>query len=253
MRSKELQLTKEGIKIRAWLYFPEPRPRGLSPALVFCHGIPGSVPDPNDRGYLPLIEAITEDGIVCASFNFRGCGLSEGNIDMRGWYNDLSAVMDVVFDSPPGIDPKSIHCIGFSAGGAIGAKLAAYEKRVSSLLLMATPHDFADILPEDPKLLHEHFLAIGTIRNASFPPDLTKWYKGFLDMKPTRFLPFISPRPVGIVHGDQDMTVPPEHAQLLFNSAFNPKKLTILKGAGHQLRKDARTAQIIKDWMKEVV
>jgi pimeloyl-ACP methyl ester carboxylesterase len=252
MRSKELLLTREGIKIRAWLSFPEPKPKGLSPALVFCHGIPGSRPDPNDRGYLPLVEAFTGEGMVCATFNFRGCGLSEGNIDMRGWYDDLGAVMEAVFDSPHGIDLKSIHCIGFSAGGAIAAKFSAYEERVSSLLLMATPHNFADILPKDAKLLRDHFIDIGTIRDHSFPPDLTRWYKDFLDVEPAKFLPLVSPRPVGIVHGENDTTVPPEHAHLLFESACHPKKLTILDGAGHQLRKDARTEQIIRSWLNEV-
>jgi uncharacterized protein len=252
MRSKELLLTREGIKIKAWLYFPEPEPKRLSPALVFCHGIPGSRPDPHDRGYLPLVEMFTEHGFVCVTFNFRGCGLSEGNIDMRGWSSDLEAVIDAVFDTP-GVDPQSIHCIGFSAGGAIASKVASREKKVSSLLLMATPHNFADILPADPNLLREHFMALGTIRDSGFPNDITKWYNDFLDILPARYLPFVSPRPVEIVHGDQDTTVPPAHARLLFEAACQPKKLIILEGAGHQLRKDNRTEQIILSWLNEVV
>lgn len=245
-------LTREGTEIRAWLSFPEPRPKKLSPALVFCHGIPGSRPDPHDRGYLPLIEAFTQDGYVCVTFNFRGCGFSGGDIDMRGWVKDLSSVIDTVFDTP-GIDPRSIHCIGFSAGGVIASNIAAYEEKVASLLLMASPHNFADILPGEPELLREHFLALGTIRDRAFPPDLERWYRGFIDLKPARWLPFVSPRPVGIVHGDRDETVPLKHASLLYEAACHPKKLTILEGAGHQLRKDARAEQVIRGWLKEVV
>jgi pimeloyl-ACP methyl ester carboxylesterase len=252
MRSRELVLTRQGRKIKAWLFFPEPAPKGLLPALIFCHGIPGSKPDPGDRGYIPLFEELTSYGFACATFNFSGCGLSEGNIDMLEWHHDLDAVIDVVYDCP-GIYPKSIHCIGFSAGGAIASRIVSYNKHVASLLLMATPCNFVDILPKDPALLKAHFLSIGTIRDDSFPSDLMKWYNGFLEVKPAHWLPFIFPRPVGIVHGDCDETVPVRHATMLYHAAFKPKKLTILEGATHQLRKDPRIVQVIRDWLKEVL
>jgi len=210
------------------------------------------VQDPSDRGYIPLFEEFTTLGFACATFNFRGCGLSEGNIDMKGWYRDLETMVDTVFDSP-GINPKSIHCIGFSAGGAIACKVAAYQKEISSLLLMASPSSFADILPTDADLLRSHFISIGTIRDASFPKDLARWYQDFLDVKPAHWLPFIYPRPIGIVHGERDETVPVRHARVLYEAAWQPKKLTVLEGATHQLRKDPRTISIIRDWLKEVM
>lgn len=246
-----MTLSREGIKIRAWLYFPEPSPERLLPAIIFCHGIPGSKPDPHDKGYLPLFEECTGLGFACATFNFRGCGLSEGNIDMRGWYHDLDAVIDTVHDYP-GIDPSSVHCIGFSAGGAVAAKAVSYQKEIASLLLMASPQNFADILPADPSLLKAHFQTIGLIRDESFPPDINRWYHDFLEVDPARWLPFVHPRPVGVVHGDCDETVPPHHAQRIFDAAWEPKRLTILEGAGHQLRKDPRIMQVIRDWLREV-
>jgi len=171
---------------------------------------------------------------------------------MLAWHKDLDAVIDAVYDCP-GIDPKSIHCIGFSAGGAIASKIVSYNKHVASLLLMATPCTFADILPKDPALLKAHFLSIGTIRDDSFPGDLMKWYNDFLVVDPAHWLPFINPRPVGIVHGDHDETVPESHARKLYDKAWDPKKITILEGAGHQLRKDPRIIQVIRDWLKEVL
>ncbi|HNQ85349.1 MAG TPA: alpha/beta fold hydrolase [Deltaproteobacteria bacterium] len=251
MRSRELTLSREGIKIRAWLYFPEPAPTRLLPALIFCHGIPGSKPDPHDRGYIPLFEECTGLGFACATFNFRGCGLSGGNIDMRGWHQDLDAVIDAV-QGHPGIDPSSVHCIGFSAGGAIAAKIVSYQKEVASLLLVASPQNFSDILPADPSILKDHFLSIGLIRDESFPHDLEGWYRDFLGVDPAHWLPFIHPRPVGVVHGDCDGTVPVNHAEKLFDAAWEPKKLTILRGAGHQLRKDPRIMQVLRDWLSAV-
>lgn len=170
---------------------------------------------------------------------------------MRGWHLDLDAVIDAVQDQP-GIAPSSIHCIGFSAGGSVAAKIVSYHKHVASLLLMASPQDFSDILPRDPSLLKAHFRSIGVIRDESFPPDLDRWYRDFLEVDPARWLPFVHPRPVGIVHGSRDETVPVGHAQRLFAAAWEPKRLTILEDAGHQLRKDPRVMQVIRNWLKEV-
>lgn len=247
-----MTLSREGIRIRVWLYFPDPAPKRLLPALIFCHGIPGAKPDPHDKGYLPLFEEFTGEGYVCVAFNFRGCGLSGGNIDMKGWHQDLDMVIDAVYGSP-GIDPKSIHCVGFSAGGAVASKVVSYQRHVRSLLLMATPHTFSDILPPDPLLVQAHFSSIGIIRDKEFPPDATKWYNDFLEVRPAHWLPFIHPRPVGIVHGDRDETVPVRHAHALYDAAWEPKKLTVLEGATHQLRKDPRAPQVIRDWLKEVI
>jgi len=198
-----------------------------------------------------LIEEIVSEGFSCAAFNFRGCGDSGGNIDMKGWFTDLSAVANKIYNTP-GIDPASIHCIGFSAGGTIAAKVASFDEHIQSLLLMAAPCNLSDILPDDPDMLKEHFSQIGIIRDIDFPDDMNRWYKDFLDLTPETYLPLISPRKVGIIHGDRDETVPPRHAEQLFESALHPKKLIVLEGATHQLRKDPRTCGIIKDWLKEV-
>jgi len=192
-----------------------------------------------------------DEGYCCVFFNFRGCGLSGGNIDMDGWYEDLSAVVSRIYNTP-GIDPSSIHCIAFSAGGAVAARLACVDRRIQSVLLMAVPENFEDILPKDPLILKEHFIRIGLIRGERFPPDLKEWYAGFTELKASVHLPFISPRPVCIVHGESDDTVPPEHAQRLFAAACLPKKIIMLPQGTHQLRKDPRVLQIIIDWLKEV-
>lgn len=167
---------------------------------------------------------------------------------MRGWYSDLEAVVSKICDTP-GIDPSGIHCVAFSAGGAVAARFASFEKRFQSLLLMATPENFSDILPADPVVLRDHFKRIGVIRDEHFPSDLGAWYKGFLDLKPAASLPFVSPCPVGIVHGDRDEVVPKEHAEKLFAAACFPKKLITMEGAAHQLRKDPRTIGIIREWL----
>jgi pimeloyl-ACP methyl ester carboxylesterase len=250
MKSTEFHLSRGKNRIKAWLYSRE-NATGFFPAVIICHGIPGSKPDPQDHGYIPMVEEIVSHDYACILFNFTGCGESGGNIDMLDWYEDLDTVYDMVHDTL-GFDPSSIHCVGFSAGGAIASKTACLDSHFKSLLLMATPADFSEIIPSDPINLRDHFRNLGLIREEKFPRNIDTWYRNFRDLKPIRWMPFISPRPVGIVHGENDTVVPVGHAHKLFNAAFAPKKLTILEGAPHQLRKDPRTTQLIIDWLREV-
>lgn len=210
------------------------------------------MPDKKDTGYLPLISDIVSSGFICVVFNFQGCGDAGGNCDMQGWYGNLMAVFHRIYNTP-GVDPTSIHCIGFSAGGAVASRAVAMDPHISSLLLMATPQAFREILPDTPKVLKEHFVSIGIIRDSGFPDDLDAWYDTFTDLDAIKWLPFCAPRPVGIVHGDADEVVPLSHASILYEHAREPKKLIMLEGASHQLRKDERVSGIILDWLNGVV
>jgi pimeloyl-ACP methyl ester carboxylesterase len=250
MKSKEYHLTSGNRTIKAWLYFPEKK--GLSPAVIICHGIPGGKPVPGDRGYIPLAELLADNGFICVIFNFSGCGESSGNIDLNVWDEDLLRVYDLVSELP-GIDNTAIHIVGFSAGGAIAAKFAALENRnFRSLMLMATPADLSQIIPEDKELMAGHFREMGLIKNPMSPDDIDKWYKGFSSLNAENLIRWL-PRdvPLFIVHGDKDTVVPVTHADRIYKAAPQPKKMMILEGAAHQLRKDDRVTGIILDWLKE--
>jgi fermentation-respiration switch protein FrsA (DUF1100 family) len=56
-----------------------------------------------------------------------------------------------------------------------------------------------------------------------------------------------------LVHGDQDETVPVEHAILLYNKAGYPKELAILPGAGHRLRLDERAIDAALKWFQSLI
>ncbi len=169
------------------------------------------------------------------------------------WHEDLLRVYDLVSELP-GADNAAINIIGFSAGGAIAVKFSALEnKGIRSLMLMATPADLSQIIPEDKELMAGHFRELGLIKNPMSPDDMNKWYKGFSSLKAedlVRWLP--QDIPLCIVHGDRDAVVPVSHAERIYKAAPQPKKIMILEGALHQLRKDDRVTGIILDWLKEL-
>lgn len=249
MKLKEHLLKSGDRSIKVWLHFPDRE--GLHPAVIICHGIPGGIPNKDDKGYLPIARYLAENGFVSVVFNFSGCGDSTGNIDINRWENDLFRIFEYVAELP-GIDNTDIHLVGFSAGGAIALELSATEKKhISSLMLMATPANFSEIIPDDAELLAKHFRSIGIIRDDCFPDDIDAWHKGFISFKPENIIRWLPDMlPVCIVHGDKDEVVPLLHAQKLFNAAHEPKKLLILQDAPHQLRKHEGIPELILDWLK---
>lgn len=246
-----LPLIREQRSLRACLCSPDTPTRGLRPVVVFCHGIPGSRPAPEDapNTYGDLCAHVCAQGFNGVFLNFSGCGASEGDIDMDAWYEDLSFLLFRLLNTP-GIDPQGIHLVASSAGGAVAAKVLSMNKDIRSLLLLAAPADLGEIIPPDPALLAAHFRGLGLIRDPAFPSDPDTWHRGFTALKPEHWLPFLAPRPVGIIHGDADETVPLEHAHRLQRAGGT--ELTILPGGGHRLREDPRLPGLLTAWLDKV-
>jgi fermentation-respiration switch protein FrsA (DUF1100 family) len=76
-----------------------------------------------------------------------------------------------------------------------------------------------------------------------------KWLEGFKTVAPVAYIDKISPKPLLLVHGDQDDVVPVAHAEKFFKKAGQPKELVILPGAGHRLRQDERAIDAAMKWL----
>ena len=151
------------------------------------------------------------------------------------------------------MDNTEIHIIGFSAGGAVAVKFITSEKKkIKSLMLLATPADISQIIPDNAEIMVRHFRELGLIKDTGFPRDIDSWYKGFSLLKAENLIRWLPQGlPVCIVHGDRDTVVPVSHAERIYQAAPHPKKIIILEGAPHQLRKDDRIAGIILIWLRE--
>jgi fermentation-respiration switch protein FrsA (DUF1100 family) len=68
-------------------------------------------------------------------------------------------------------------------------------------------------------------------------------------MPPAEAAGLIAPTPVLIVHGDQDLYFPADHAQQLYDAAREPKELWLIPGFGHAERHtDDALADRIAAW-----
>jgi dipeptidyl aminopeptidase/acylaminoacyl peptidase len=252
VREEGFTLKVEGLDIVGEVFIPE----GLSsqgyPALIISHGIPAREPDPQDRGYPCLAERFCQAGLLVAIFNFRGCGSSGGNFEMGGWTRDLAAVIDYVAGLP-GVDQERLALMGFSGGAAVSVYVGARDRRVSAVVACSCPdvfEPFYDAVATEEFLKHAR--EIGIIRDPGYPPSLQSWMEGFDQVAPIRWVADISPRPLLILHGEQDDLVKVEQAWRLYHQAREPKEIRIFQGAGHKLRIEEPAMEAALEWLKKV-
>ncbi len=253
-RRESFSLVSDGITIRGQILFPSARPAMLYPALIICHGIPGSgtARPMDDPGYEGLAEDFSSLGIAAVIFNFRGCGDSGGDFDMMGWVRDLEAVLDKSLNTPH-IDPTRVMLLGFSGGGAAAIRVAAESARVYAVAAAGTPSHFG-IFEKDSADIVADFRKRGLIRNPGFPTDLDRWLDGFKEIEPRRWIAQVQAKHILIVHGDADELIPVEHSSEIFTHApAGVAELQIIPGGEHRLRLDPRCIEILKAWFLKIL
>ncbi|MBN1367214.1 MAG: alpha/beta fold hydrolase [Dehalococcoidales bacterium] len=249
MNKKDVIITVDGIKLSGTLYTPGNQPP--YPAVCICHGIPSGTVDPGDGGYPVLAERICQEGFTTFIFNFRGARNSGGNFDMRGWLRDLKAVIDYLAQQPE-VAREQLALIGYSAGAAVSVCTAAKDKRIAAVAACACPAELASVMTNPPQLI-QYFRSIGIVRDADFPASIEEWLAGFKEATAIHDIGKIAPRPLLIVHGTQDDLVKVTDAQQLYNAAGEPKKLVLIEGAGHRLRREEPAVQTVIDWLKAIL
>ena len=238
----------DSLKLVSEFYIPDTGSH--HPILVMCHGIPAGAYDPSDRGYPLLAQRFCNSGVATFIFNFRGTGKSEGNLDILGWSQDLTAVLNIL-SSFKEVDTDQLSVLGFSAGAAVANYVAAHDKRIKRLILAACPAEFSFLVQaQNHSEIINHFRNIGLIKDEDFPPSLSAWLEGFARVSPILWIQDISPRPLLIIHGDKDEIVPLEHAQRLYQKAGEPKYIDIIPNAGHRLRLEERAINRVLNWLK---
>jgi alpha/beta superfamily hydrolase len=249
MIRKSVTLALEGLNIVGELYLPG-EGKGLFPTVCLCHGIPAKSSDPNHRDYPLLAERICHHGFAVLIFNFRGTGASGGNLDLLGWTRDLKAAMDYLLTLTE-VNQAHLSLLGFSGGAAVSVYVAAQDSRVSSVITCACPAEFGFLTEvNEPQAIINHFRSIGAIRDKDFPHSAQEWIGGFRLVSPIKYVARIAPRPIVLVHGNQDETVDVSHAYKLYDKAGEPKQLIIVDGADHGLRQNDRAMAAILDWLK---
>jgi uncharacterized protein len=250
MISREVKLSSDNIDLNGNLFLPG---NNVSyPAVCICHGIPGGqLADPGDRGYAGLAEKVCNAGFAAFIFNFRGSRNSGGNFDILGWTNDLLVALDYLWLQPE-IDRSKIALLGYSAGAAVSICVGSRDRNIAAVVSCGCPAEW-NFINNNPEQLIEYFRSIGIIRDKNYPESAEDWMNNFKIVSPLYYVSGIAPRPFLVVHGDQDDLVNVDDALKLYEKAGEPKKLVIIKGAGHRLRLNGEAVDTVINWLRQTL
>ncbi|MCH1488870.1 MAG: lysophospholipase [Ilumatobacteraceae bacterium] len=221
-----------------------------TPGLILCHGFPiGPLDARRSAGTFPeLIDRLAHEvDYVAMAFTFRGCGASTGDFSLQGWMDDLRNAVDHMVRTT-GV--RRVVLIGTNTGGSLVICEAADDPRVRAAALLSPRADFDD-WAEHPRRFLEHARQIGAIRTPGFPSSLDEWSRAFRRFRPSVAARRFAPRPLLVLHGDEDPSVPVSDARQLAQSHGNAE-LNVLAGAGHRLRHDPRAVAILSGWLDRV-
>jgi fermentation-respiration switch protein FrsA (DUF1100 family) len=173
-------------------------------------------------------------------------------MDLYGWTRDLQAVVDYLVGLKS-TDVSRLYLVGFSGGAAVSVYVGSQDKRITGIVGCACPAHFGLFTGSgEPEAIIERYRSIGAIRDADFPPTVAGWFDDMKKITPLDYVAGIAPRPLLLVHGSADETVPVDHAHQLYERAGEPKELAIIDGAGHRLRQEDRAVSAFLDWIKSL-
>lgn len=203
-------------EIRGWIHAP-----GEGAAVVLLHGAGA------DRAsMLPEASLLARHGFAVLLYDSPGHGESSGRVT---WDEGERAALRAALDRlsiEPGVDPHRLGVLGFSMGSIIALQVAAGEPRVRGVVVTGAIPDFAE-------LLRWQFRGRGPL--TSWPAvEAARWAGMDLDhRRPIDLIASIAPRPVLLVAGSDDHTVPPAMTRELFDAAREPKALLVVPGGHH--------------------
>lgn len=235
-----------GLHLSRYLARPAGRHDAL-PGLILCHGFPIGPLDARQSAitFPELIDRIANElGWAAMTFTFRGCGTSEGDFSLQGWVDDLRAAIAHLIEQA---SPTGIWLVGTNTGGSIAICGGADDPRVRGAALLGARADFEDWAAQ-PRRFLEHARDIGAIRTAGYPKAFDEWARELRRFRPVDAARRFAPRPMLVMHGDDDESVPTSDARRLAE-AHGHAELRIVNGAGHRLRHDPRAIAVLLGWL----
>jgi len=210
-----------GLTLVGLLHNPE---TANGPVVIVCHGFIGS----KEGGGMALImgEKLGQRGFNVLLFDFSGIGESEGLFEhttLSDQVDDLKCAVNWCMAA--GLGP--VFTTGRSFGGTTAICHAANDLRVEGVCTWAAPARL--------KVLFNNYSE--EPRNAEKEEIIYK-SKTFFDDRDKYDVPTmassLSPRPLLIIHGENDEVVDPTDARLIYESSGHPKKLVYIHGADHR-------------------
>jgi hypothetical protein len=180
--------------------------------IVFCHGWGGGMP------YDDLLKMLADHGYTVLRFEQRGYGGSSGHADLSLWPVDMAACAAAL----TGI-VKKVWAMGQSTGGTMSLVAATHYNCFAGAVSIAP---FCSL----PRILEDNKNA-RSILEARFGPLQEKHFRTANALEIVENLK----KPVLIVQGTADESVPYEHGKLLYQKLQSVAQHRTVQGGNHHL------------------
>jgi fermentation-respiration switch protein FrsA (DUF1100 family) len=208
----------DGTKLHGW-FFPAKTPQ-VKGTFVQFHGNAENI-----STHFRSLVWVVENGYDLFTFDYRGYGLSEGQVSLEGALDDARGAIVQARMLSTSATGKKLILYGQSLGGTLLLYVAG---------TMADRHDIAVVIADSAfssyqaiarETLARHWLTF------LFQPLA---YVLVSDRHaPQHVLAEISPVALLVIHGDADEIVPVHHGQRIYDRAEAPKWFWKLQGVGH--------------------
>lgn len=200
------QIDNLGPTLQGTAYLPEGERR--HPTALICHGFAGNRIGPGHM-FVRLARALVARGFAAFTFDYRGCGESEGD------HHDVTTSLALAdakralqwVRGHARVDRSQLSLVGYSMGGMIAAMIAAKDPAIHKLVMYA---------PTDSDNLSHNIIARADDAQAENAPAVLGPYlisKAFMDnLADLDALAAVSQVacPTLILQGDADKAVPEE-------------------------------------------
>lgn len=219
---RQVRIRQNEDEIDAW-YLPQPDERAPCILVLPGHGM-------NKSEVLGIASALHNDGFACLLLDFRGVGLSTGDVITLGHYETEDAIAAIDWLAR-NATPESIGVVGYSLGGSVAINVAGLDDRVGAVV-------------SDSAFASQHGILAYQVRRATrmwpapvlavaAPMFRRRHHRDYAQFSPVERIHQISPRPLLLIHPDQDTMVPLSDGLQLWEQAREPKELWIASGIGH--------------------
>ena len=234
VRTVATEFTSEGETLRGNFVLPEGD--GPFPGICKFHGIPGG-PDQVSG----LATELAKAGFAVLTFDFRGFRKSDGMFSLAREITDAPVAVTHLLKSEFTVD-SWVGIYAASYGAAVAICSAAVDPRVSAICIRAPVYDtlwFAQT-PMVPAGMKQIAATDPSQVHGIEDPEIQK--RALVGMiedgkkhNPMKEIAKLSPRPLLIIHGADDVGIDLAGVKRLYELAGEPKDLVVVQGADHEL------------------
>jgi len=224
--------------------------------VICCHGFTSDKIGTNQL-MLNIAKSIEAAGIIAVRFDFSGSGESDGEFALdtiiSGWLKDIHNVVDWV-KKQPAFAGLPIYLLGHSLGGLIVLSYddSSIAGRVALAPVVQPIENFRDIILGQELWQQSlqgkdvaNFLNKGFRISPNFVNDLLA--NSYEPVKKAQSYQ----TPLLIVHGNQDVVVPPAGSEELYRQYKSEKQLHVIEADHVFAGRHGELTSLVVEWLKK--